>query len=71
VATKLNNLAVLLVITNRLEEAEPLSARASTILLASLGEDHPSTQQIMDLRSSIHYLLGLTEAERQAKFARM
>ena len=42
VATRLNNLAVLLKVTNRLGEAEPLYRRALAITEASLGKDHPT-----------------------------
>jgi tetratricopeptide (TPR) repeat protein len=41
VATKLNNLAELLRVTNRLSEAEPLLRRALAIDEASLGPNHP------------------------------
>ncbi len=41
VATDLNNLATLLIDTNRLAEAEPLMRRALAIDEASLGTDHP------------------------------
>ena len=41
VATRLNNLALLLKATNRLSEAEPLYRRALAIDEKSLGPDHP------------------------------
>ena len=46
VAIRLNNLATLLLDTNRLTEAEPLMRRALEIFRQSLGEDHPSTQTV-------------------------
>lgn len=44
VAVQLNNLALLLQDTNRLDEAEPLMRRAVEIFERSLVPDHPSTQ---------------------------
>ena len=41
VAVRLNNLAVLLKTTNRLEEAEPLMRRALAIDEKSYGPEHP------------------------------
>jgi len=41
VATRLNNLAVLLQHTNRLDEAEPLIRRGLVIDEKSFGPDHP------------------------------
>ena len=42
VATCLNNLAMLLQDTNRIEEAEPLMRRALEIDVAAFGEQHPT-----------------------------
>ena len=42
-ATRLNNLAMLLKDTNRIEEAEPLMRRALEIDEAAFGEKHPTT----------------------------
>lgn len=44
-ATGLNNLAALYYEQGRYAEAEPLLQRAATIALASLGREHPQTQQ--------------------------
>ena len=42
VAIRLNNLATLLLHTNRIEEAEPLMRRALEIYEAAFGEQHPA-----------------------------
>ena len=42
VAISLNNLAALLQVTNRLQEAEPLMRRALAIDEKSYGPEHPS-----------------------------
>ena len=42
VAVRLNNLAMLLQDTNRIEEAEPLMRRALEIDMAAFGEQHPT-----------------------------
>ena len=41
-AIRLNNLATLLLNTNRLREAEPLMQRALEIDVATFGEQHPN-----------------------------
>jgi hypothetical protein len=46
VSRDLNNLALLLLSTNRLAEAEPLMRRAVQIFEASLGSDHPSSKTV-------------------------
>jgi Tetratricopeptide repeat len=43
VARDLNNLAGLLLATNRRKEAKPLLRRALSIFRRSFGRDHPST----------------------------
>ena len=45
-AIGLNNLAMLLRATNRIEEAEPLMRRALAIDEASYGEHHPTGREI-------------------------
>jgi hypothetical protein len=45
VATAINNLAMLLQATNRLEEAEPLMGRGLAIFWRSLGFENPTPKQ--------------------------
>ena len=64
VAIRLNNLALLLMATSRIEEAEPLMRRALTIDEASLDADHPDVAR--DLNNLAQLLMAtnrLTEAE--------
>ena len=55
-ARDLNNLALMLQATNRLQEAEPLLRRALAIDEASLGPDHP------DLATDLNNLATLLQA---------
>lgn len=66
-ATRLNNLAQLLRVTNRLAEAEPLMRRAFVIFLSSLGLDHPNSQTILANYIMILQDKGLSEEAIQAK----
>jgi len=52
-STDLNNLAALLLATNRLSEAEPLKKRALKIFEDSLGLDHPKTKTV---RNNLRFL---------------
>jgi tetratricopeptide (TPR) repeat protein len=75
VATRLNNLAELLRVTNRLEEAEPLMRRALAIDETSYGPDHPevairlnnlalllkATNRLAEAEPLIHRALGIFE----------
>ncbi len=64
VAVRLNNLAELLRITNRLAEAEPLMRRALTIDEASYGPDHPEVAtDLNNLASLLQVTNRLAEAE--------
>ncbi len=56
VAVRLNNLAALLKVTNRLAEAEPLMRRALHIDEFSLGNDHP------DVATDLNNLAQLLQA---------
>ena len=47
VATRLNNLALLLWTTNRLAEAEPLFRRALAIDERSYGPEHPDRKSVV------------------------
>ncbi len=67
VAIRLNSLALLLEATNRLAEAEPLSARAVRIFLARLGIGHPQTQKVKGNYLKILQEQGLPEAEVETK----
>ena len=69
VAIRLNNLAQLLKVTNRLAEAEPLSGRAARIFLASLGMDHPNTEKVKGNYLKILQAQSLPEIEIEAKLA--
>jgi hypothetical protein len=67
VAIYLNNLAQLLMDTNRLAEAEPLMARGFAVFWKSLGLDHPNTQSVGGNYIALLQALGLSEIEIQAK----
>jgi hypothetical protein len=64
VARDLNNLALLLQATNRLEEAELLMRRSVDILERSLGPDHPHTQRG---RGNLEFLLADMAAADERK----
>jgi len=64
VAARLNNLAQLLQVTNRLAEAEPLMRRALAIDEASYGEQHPEVA--IDL-SNLSVLLQATDRLEEAE----
>ncbi len=64
VATRLNNLAQTLQVTNRLAEAEPLIRRALAIDKQALGKDHPSVARDLNtLALLLHAMHRLPEAE--------
>src|SRR6516165_2375625 len=64
VAIRLNNLAALLQVTNRLEEAEPLLRRALAIDEASFGPDHPTVAiGLNNVASLLQATNRLAEAE--------
>ena len=64
VATCLNNLALLLLATNRLAEAEPLMRRALAIDEASFGPDHPNVAiRLNNLTGLLHATHRHAEAE--------
>jgi hypothetical protein len=58
VAIRLNNLAGLLLATNRLAEAEPLMRRALVIFETSLGPDHPDTVTVRANRAWLQAALA-------------
>jgi len=64
VAIRLNNLALLLQDTNRLEEAEPLMRRALAIDEASFGKDHPNVARDLN---NLAQLLQDTNRLREAE----
>ena len=64
VATRLNNLAVLLQATNRLAEAEPLMRRALAIDENTLGQDHP---EVAILVNNLAQLLKATNRLGEAE----
>ena len=61
-AIRLNNLALLLKVTNRLAEAEPSMRRALAIFEESLGAEHPSTKTV---RENLEALLAELEAAKE------
>ena len=64
VATDLNNLALLLQATNRLEEAEPLMRRALAIDEKSYGPEHPNVAtDLNNLAQLLQATNRLAEAE--------
>jgi tetratricopeptide (TPR) repeat protein len=64
VATALNNLALLLKATNRLDEAEPLMRRALAIDEQSFGSDHPNfARDLNNLALLLQETNRLVEAE--------
>ena len=64
VARDLNNLALLLLHTNRLPEAEPLMRRALAIDEKSYGPDHPNVAiRLNNLALLLHHTNRLAEAE--------
>ena len=63
-ATRLNNLALLLQATNRLDEAEPLMRRALAIDEKSFGPDHPTVAiRLNNLAQLLQATNRLAEAE--------
>ncbi len=63
IATRLNNLAQVLHAMHRLDDAEPLTRRALTICLTSLGPDHSDSQLVAYNYISLLHSLGHTDAE--------
>jgi len=62
--SRLNNLASLLLATNRLAEAEPLTRRALAIDEASYGADHPNVaRDLNNLAQLLQATNRLAEAE--------
>gem|GEM_PF-2317380 len=64
VATRLNNLAQTLQVTNRLAEAEPLIRRALSIWNQSSGADHPN---VADALNNLAHLLQATNRLAEAE----
>lgn len=72
VAIHLNNLALLLQVSNRPTEAEPLMRRNVMILVdfaSRTGHDHPYLQAAFRNYASLLQAMGKTEAEIQAALA--
>jgi hypothetical protein len=63
----LNNLAQLLLATDRLAEADPLMARGFAVFWKSLGFDHPNTQSVRRNYITLLQEMGLSKPEIQAK----
>ena len=68
-AIRMNNLAGLVMVTNRLAEAEPLMRSSLVIFLSSLGLGHPNSQTVLENYRKILQALGLSEKAIQAKIA--
>ena len=65
----MNNLAGLVMVTNRLAEAEPLMRRTLVIFLSGLGLGHPNSQTVLENYRKILQAQGLSEAAIQVKLA--
>jgi len=64
VATRLNNLALLLAATNRRAEAEPLYRRALSIIEAAYGSEHPTVASSLN---NLALLLAATNRRAEAE----
>jgi hypothetical protein len=65
----MNNLAGLVMVTNRLAEAEPLMRRTLVIFLSGLGLGHPNSQTVLENYRKILQAQSLSEAAIQVKLA--